>query len=211
MKKTSWNSGIKHAFLIVGYYTEKTPYEREASVLRLSLESLGYSYEMYGIPNQGSWQKNTQFKAQFLSTMLKEHPGQPLLYLDVDSVMIQHPVLLENIQGDIAAVHFAGGGELLSGTVYFANTPVCQEVVDKWIELNSLYPRRLPNGRAAWDQRTLRMAISEKKECRFVELPQEYTFIIELTQKRYPGLAPVIMHTRGAYRFKRVINKGRRG
>ena len=196
--------------LIIAYFTVDTPYEDEAEVLKLSLESIGYSYLICGISNLGTWQKNTQCKALFIQYMLDRNEGQSLLYLDVDAVMIQPPVLLDNMKADIAAVHFAGGRELLSGTVYFGNTIQCKRVVQKWIKLNKQYPDRLPNGREAWDQRTLDMAIKKIKGVNFVELPQNYTWIIELTQRRYPGTSPVIMHTRGAKRFKNKIN-GKKG
>lgn len=191
---------------VIAYFTVDTPYEAEAEVLKLSLESVGYSYLVCGIPNLGSWQKNTQMKARFISQMLKEMPGQRLLYMDVDAVMVQPPVLLDEVEADIAAVHFAGRKELLSGTLFLGGTPPCVQVVEKWKELNQRYPDTLPNGKVAWDQRTLAMAIQQTPGVKFVELPQEYTWIIELTQKYMPGLAPIILHTRGAKRFKRKIN-----
>lgn len=197
--------------LVIGYFTVDTPYEHEADVLKISLESLGYGYLVCGIPNQGSWQKNTQIKARFIQRMLGEHPGKPLLYLDVDAIMVQPPVLLDTIRADLAAVHFIKPrGELLSGTLYLGNTPRCNEVVQRWISLNEQYPETLPNGKEAWDQRTLAMAIKRTAGLRFVELPQEYTWITELTQRHYPGLNPVIMHTRGAKRFKNFVN-GQKG
>lgn len=198
--------------LVIAYYTVDTPYQHEAETLKLSLESVGYSYDVRGVPNQGSWQRNTQLKAWFVQHMLQSYPGRPLLYLDVDAVMVQPPILLDTLKADIAAVHFAKKkhGELLSGTVWLGNTKQCNRIVRKWIHLNEQYPDRLPNGKEAWDQRTLQMAINKVPTARFVELPQEYTWIVELTQRHAPGLAPVIMHTRGAKRFKRKIN-GQKG
>jgi hypothetical protein len=196
--------------LVVAYYTLETPYEGEAEVLKASLETVGYSYDIRGVPNQGSWQRNTQLKADFVRHMLTVYTGRPLLYLDVDAVMVQPPSLLDNLQADIAAVHFAKKAELLSGTVWFGNTPQCNRIVRKWIWLNTQYPETLPSGKAAWDQRTLEMAIKKVGGAKFVELPQEYTFIVELTQRHCPELSPVIMHTRGAKRFKRQIN-GQKG
>jgi len=197
--------------LVIAYYTIDTPYEEEAEVLKLSLETVGYSYDIRGVPNRGSWQKNTQLKAEFVRHMLMEYPGRPLLYLDVDAMMVQAPVLLDNLKADIAAVHFAKRTELLSGTVWFGNTTQCARIVQKWIHINEQYPDKLPNGRDAWDQRTLEMAIKKVDGAVFVELPQEYTWIVELTQRYAPGLPPVIMHTRGAYRFKKLINTGKKG
>ncbi|NIP35271.1 MAG: hypothetical protein GWN12_10025, partial [Thermoplasmata archaeon] len=155
-----------------------TPYEAEAEVLKASLETVGYSYDIRGVPNQGSWQRNTQLKARFVQHMLASYPGRPLLYLDVDAVMVQPPDLLDGMDADIAAVHFARKAELLSGTVWWGNTVQCNRVVRKWIRLNERHPERLPNGKEAWDQRTLALAIKKIEGLRFVELPQEYTWIV---------------------------------
>ena len=186
--------------LVVAYYTRNTPYEKEAEVLKVSLEALGYEYDFLAIDDQGSWQKNTQYKAHAIKQLLIKHAPRPILYLDVDAIMIQKPIVLDDLPADvdIAAVHYNGSTELLSGTIYMRQTAL--PVVERWIELNRLYPEYLPDGRKAWDQRTLRLAILETK-ANFYELPQEYTWIVELTQKSHPGLAPVILHTRGSLRF----------
>jgi hypothetical protein len=188
--------------IVVGYYTKGTPYELEYRKLTVSLEALGYEHDYMAVESRGSWQANTQMKAEVIELLLRKH-NRPILYLDVDAVMVQPPVLLDNLTCDMAAVHYADSNELLSGTVYFA--PSAMPVIKRWQAINTAYPEVLPNGQLAWDQRTLRMAMLELKakgQCSFVELPQEYTWIIELTQKRFPGLAPVILHTRGALRFQ---------
>ena len=191
---------------VISYFTVDTPYEAEAEVLKLSLESVGYSYIVCGVKGLGSWQKNTQLKAHFILTMLEEQPGQPLLYLDVDAIMVQPPTLLDDLKADIAAVHFRKRSEFLSGTIFLGNTPICRHIVKEWIKINEQFPETLPNGKLAWDQRTLKMAIDKTEAVDYVELPQEYTWITELTQKYAPELSPVIMHTRGAKRFKNKID-----
>ena len=197
--------------LVIGYYTVNTPYEEEAELLKLSLQTHGYEHDLRPVENLGTWQKNTQLKAEIVRHFLSKYPGRPLLYLDVDAIMIQKPVLLDELDADIAAVHFCDTSELLSGTVYFGGTEKCIEVVDRWMVLNAKYPKLLPDGRKAWDQRTLEMAIRETESVNFVELPEEYTWIVELTEKRKPGLVPVIQHTRGAYRWKKKIDRGQFG
>lgn len=189
-------------YTVVVYFSENTPYEKEAGVLKLTLDVLQISHAIYSFKSQGSWQKNTQFKGRFIQFVLDEFKDKPVLYLDADALVIQKPVLFDTIDCDIAAVHYNKSSELLSGTVYFANTPNCKMAVNRWVELNTNYPDILPDGRVAWDQRTLRLAIFKIPGIKFVELPQEYTWIVELTQKSSPGLAPVILHTRGAYRFQ---------
>ena len=193
--------------LIVGYYTLATPYEQEAKSLRLSIEVMGLEHEILGVPNLGDWQKNTQYKAVFLRERMKAHPGRPLLYIDVDAILIHPPELLARPMGcDIAACKF--GGSLRSGTVYLAGTPKCRELVEAWVALNEKYPERLPNGSEAWDQRTLQMAVEQVPDVRFSPLPTEYCWIAGLTAREHPGvdMNPVIVHTRGAYRLKAEVN-----
>lgn len=195
--------------LFVGYYTVDTPYEDEAKGLRLSMEAHGLDYYLESVKNLGSWQKNTQYKARYIQAMLAKHK-RPLVYVDVDAIVVQRPSVLLSMPAtvDLAAVHYAvSGKELLSGTVYFGNTPACRALVDRWVEINAKYPDVLPDGRDAWDQRTLDMAMSAVT-VRFQELPQEYTVISGLTQQVLPDIQPVILHTRGAYRFKAQINAG---
>jgi hypothetical protein len=195
--------------IVIAYYTIDTPYEQEAETLRLSLsEYPELQHDIQGVPNLGSWQKNTQYKARFVASMLDKYMGQPLLYLDVDCIILQRPVVVYDLDADIAAVHFADSKELLSGTVFFGGGLACRLAVAQWISFCDLYPERLPDGRDAWDQRVLQMAINATPSCKFVELPQDYTYIVELTKKRFPKMQPVICHTRGAARFKKIINRG---
>jgi len=193
-------------FLVIGYYTENSAYEEDAAQLKLSLNALGYEYDIREVPCRGSWQKNTQYKAEFVDKMLEEYPDRPLLYLDVDSVVVSALEEIDKLDCDIAAVHFCDiNRHLLSGTVYFGNTPECRKLVKEWVAFNKKYPEKLPNGRDAWDQRTLAIVMQAHVGLRFVELPQGYTWITELTQKRMPGLVPIIMHTRGAYRHHKEM------
>ena len=197
--------------LVIAYYTKDTPYVGEAEVLKLSLASMGYSYKVCGVSNRGTWQKNTQMKAEFIQQMLAVHPGRPMLYLDVDAIMVKRPVFLNDLCADIAAVHFCKQNELLSGTVFFGNTPKCREVVDCWIRINADHPKFLPGHKLAWDQRTLQLAINRIEGVNFVELPQGYTWIAELTERcSKEEVVAYIVHTRGAKRFKNIID-GKKG
>lgn len=191
--------------VVIAFYTDGTPYVDEARAFMAGLRPWCLTYKVYGCENLGSWQKNTQMKSKVVEhALLKDFPGQKLLYLDVDSIIVQMPDL--SCPGaDIGAVHFADTGEMLSGTVMFAGTDKCREAVRRWNVLNEAYPDKLPNGRDAWDQRTLKMAIADVGAV-FYEFPQGYTWVSELTPSRYPGLSPVIAHTRGALRYRQIVD-----
>ena len=192
--------------LFFGYYTTGTPYEREVITLRASLDALGLPHEFLGVASLGSWQKNTQHKAHVVLDAMKRHDGERLCYIDVDAIVLKRPELLWTLDCDVAAVRF-NGNELLSGTVLWHSSATTVDLVEHWIALNREYPETLPDGREAWDQRTLDMAIRHSPHVRFVELPPEYAYIVELSQRVYPDVAPVILHTRGALRLRKAVDK----
>jgi hypothetical protein len=190
--------------IFFAYYTPG-PYEQEAERLRLSMDALTLRLELIPMAGRGSWQKNTQMKAEVVRDMLQRHPGERLVYLDVDAFCVVRPQLFWTIDADVAAVMY-GGHTLLSGTVYLHSNERTVRLVDRWLELNKRYPERLPNGAEAWDQRTLQMAINQMPDVKFYKLPQEYTWIVELSQREYPESRPIICHTRGALRFQKQVN-----
>lgn len=183
--------------IYVGYYTPGA-YEGEWAGLRESLEALGLEHD-YRRVEAGSWQEVTQRKARVMQEALERHAGRPVVYLDVDAVVLRRPVLLDGLRCDVAASVWPGG-ELLSGTVWWGPGPKAREVVEEWIRLNEAYPERLPDGREAWDQRTLRLALRRVEGVEFEELPPAYCYMIGLSQRRFPELDPVILHLRGSLR-----------
>ncbi len=197
----------------VAYFTEDTPYAHEAELLRESFDALGLSYWIVGIKSLGNWQANTQYKSRFIRDMLAAHPDQPLVYIDVDALVLQRPTLFESLDCDVAAAKL-GGWELLSGTVYFGGTPKCREIVDRWGALCEQYPQtfpggllpHFPGGEVAWDQRMLDLAIRQTEGVRFVELPPAYTYIDGLSTDKYPGVQSVIRHTRGSMRLRHLVD-----
>ena len=197
---------------VIGYFTENTPYEAIGADFSAHLTSRGIDHDIRGVPNLGSWLKNTSYKSKFVRDMLREVPGRPVVYLDVDAEIIEPPVLLDNLDCDIAASIFATW-ELLSGTVYFNPTPKTLECVDRWVELCEQWPDRIPpgvmgqypNGEAAWDQRLLSLAIHRTPGIRFTELPPAYTYIHDLTRDHYPDAKPVIMHHAASRKYRDKI------
>lgn len=201
--------GVTVEPLFVGYYTVGTPYENEADSLRVSLDGLGLAHDITGIDNRGDWQKNTQAKSDVLLSFIDKYPNRKLVYVDVDAFVLKKPVLFWDLSCDIACTLF-NNSELLSGTIFFQATAKVRWLFQRWQELNRQYPLALPDGRAAWDQRTLHMAIKEfAGQIDFRELPQAYTYIVELSQKKYPDVEPIILHTRGSMRHGKTMGRVR--
>ena len=54
----------------------------------------------------------------------------------------------------------------------------------------------------------LQMAILNKRPLgiKFKRLPPEYNYMVELSQRAYPGLNPVVLATRGALRYQDLMD-----
>lgn len=166
----------------ISYYTPN--YENEAFALIESLKRHQLRFFVNGIPNLGTWDKNTHYKPIFVLEQIKNEDA--VIWTDADSRVITYPSLFENIDCDIAFHRFRGQ-ELLSGTVYFKNTPKTIELLNKWIEINNENPE-------VFDQKNLDSAINSVKDLRINELPPEYCFIFDLSRQFYGGHRPVIEH-----------------
>ncbi len=189
--------------IFFGYFTKGTPYEREVLVLLRSLDALRVRHDFIGIPDRGTWQKNTQAKAEIVCQFLDKYPEQRLCYLDVDAVLLSRPALFDSLDADVGCTLYGAEASLCGGTIFLQSNYRTKALAKRWVEINAQYPDRLPNGDAAWDQRTLEMAITEHVKCglTFKELPQEYCYMIGNSQRQYPGLVPVILHSSAAMRW----------
>lgn len=56
----------------------------------------------------------------------------PILWVDADAQIYQHPAIFENMDGYDMAIHASKGGHWLSGTLYF--TPKATRFVEKWLK-----------------------------------------------------------------------------
>ena len=192
--------------LVVCYYTTGTGYEREVVRLKASLKRLGMQSDIEGVPNLGSWQKNTMFKATFIKRMQEKHPGRALLFVDADAEIMRYPALLDNLTDVDVAVHYRDWGarrplrkpsrELLSGTLYLGATENARRIVEAWVGEN----RRRPTG--VWEQQNLQDVLERTPDKRVMELPAAYTCIFD----QMPEVEePVILHLQKSREYKREV------
>lgn len=189
-------------FRIVSYYTRNTSYELEAKKLMESLEKLGLPYEIEAIDSLGSWQKNTHYKAIFIRKMMEKH-DEDVVFLDADCVVRRYPDLFDEINAHEyeagLAVHYYKGKQLASGTMFFANCPGVQALVDSWIEENEKNPDVL-------EQKNLQNVLEsgwEKTLLSILRLPPEYCKIFDLMADIKD---PVIEHFQASRRLKEEVN-----
>jgi hypothetical protein len=186
--------------IVISYFTENTPYEKEADKLKKSLNKFNLNYRIYGVESLGSWQRNTQMKPRIIVYALNNHQ-EDVLFVDADATFHARPEIFP-IKCDFAA-HLMDKAfwkqstkkrthSLMSGTLYFPYTEKAYEVLDAWQRSCLLYPDE-------WDQRCLEKVY---KQFDFHNLPAEYCCI----DRTMWGIEnPVIRHHQASRRLKGKI------
>lgn len=192
------------SWVVVAYYTVGTPYEEEARRMIPSLQRFYIPYLVSPVSSQGNWYQNTQWKPSFLKQMLNQFPGKSIVYVDIDAEFLQYPNLFDQLdqRPDVhIGVHMLdhakrgrpqAGFEMLSGTIYFKNSPIVHQVVDMWIQ-------KCAAGGQLWDQVALKDAIGSVP---FFILPEEYCTIFDYMSDVQN---PVIKHYQASRRCKDVV------
>lgn len=198
---------ISKSFIVIAYYTINTPYEQEIEKLRNSLIKFSIDNDIAAVPNLGSWEKNTHYKAFFAREMMEKHVERPLLYVDADAVFCEYPSLIPELDCDVALRYQNFSyrkNEALSGTVYFSNNDISKQLVDKWISINEATPATRGNPES-YEQYNLAKAITNFDGIRVYNLPPEYTFIFDSMRRIYPNAKPVIEHFQASRKLAKLI------
>ena len=197
--------------MVVGYYTqgEGTSYEAEAELLRASLVRAGVPHEITAIESRGDWYANTSMKAEFIRRQREEHAGA-LLYVDVDAFVHRDPSAyfdtLNAMGSDFGAHYFRGpagghdrskvekeGWRLLSGTLYFGDTPGARVLLNAWVALNAtLRAHGAPEGGG---QKNLWYLTTCLRDIEVVRLPGSYCWVFDKPWAYAKEEEPVIEHT----------------
>jgi hypothetical protein len=192
--------------LYVSYYTIGNGYEVEAAELIRTLKLFKLPHHVAGVAVDGggpqwTWQRATQYKAEFIRNMQRAHPERPIVWIDADARVTQRPRLFDWLNCDVAG-HWYRNREFLSSTLYFAPGETTEAVVEAWIKRNG----EKPNGRCA-DQRNLQDVITKRRDLRIVNLPPEYAWIDagsgrDLSTRAYGKRHPVIVQRQASRRLK---------
>jgi hypothetical protein len=188
-------------YIIVGYFTIGTLYEARAKILQKSLERFDVPYHVTGVPNLGSWQKNTSYKPTFLKRMIRDFAPSNIVYVDVDAEFQRYPDLFDTLDTtmshDVAVYVFdrscyrrsPQGTEVLSGTIFFRNAPGTNTILDAW----ELRCRQQEN---VWDQKHLEYVLKDQYDL----LPGEYCKIFDRMEEITD---PVIVHYQASREVRR--------
>lgn len=180
-------------YIVVAFYTLKTPYVGVVEVLRSSILKYNIPHYIKGYPDRGEWVRNCAMKPEFLLHCLSapECDGKDILYVDADATFEREP---ENIFNDyIFYYHRYQNKEPLSGTLYIRNCPNMIRFLNEWIDLQKEHP-------TVFDQEVMARVIARHdKEWAFGPLPEQYIKIFDL-MRRVEN--PVIVHHQASRRYR---------
>lgn len=204
-KKTVTQNPKNSNFTVVGYYTVNTPYEKEKEILVKSCEKFNLKYFLKPVENFGSWQKNTQYKVNFLKDCLEQFKDERLVYVDCDAEFLKYPLDLYTLNCDISVrweTFRRGILECLSGTIFFKCNDNVRNLFNLWEYYNGLYPN-------VFEQENLGKAIKtlqSQENINYQLLPAEYCFVFDHHKKLYPKMEPIIEHHQKSREFKKIVN-----
>jgi hypothetical protein len=184
-------------FIVVGYYTKNTLYEKEVKRLINSLRRFNLPYHIEAIESIGPWIANVNYKPKFCKKMLESY-NKPILYLDSDAVVRKYPKLFDIIDCDIA-IHYRNGVELLTGTLYFNNTSPARRIIEEWI-------KQVEKNPSDPDQINLAKVLPRLEGINVFILPPNYCQIYDIM--RSAG-KPVIEHFQASRRYKHNIPRSK--
>lgn len=179
--------------MIISGYTINTAYEHEVKDLESDLKRFNLPYKLYGYESRGDWTKNTMVKAELIQRALKEFPGEDIIWLDADAVVIREPTFFRELKDktfDICCYYLKthyNPNELLSGTIIFRNNDIVNQLVNDWVN---------DNAEVNWDQKILQKYVDGKyaNKLKRLPLPPEYIKIRPRNVKDARTLDCVIGH-----------------
>lgn len=175
--------------IFVSFYSPS--YAEVAERLLASLREHRLPCVLRAVKERGGWGKNVFYRIAFLREMLAMFPNRPLVWVDADAVIRKPPVLFTELRDvDVAAYVWEPPEqkpEILSGTMYFSNTPEVRAMLGLW----EFHQRSMRNETM---QPSLKVAIDSVPDLVFHRLPVEYTFIFDTHRRAFPDAEPVIEH-----------------
>ncbi len=134
--------------MIISGYTINTDYEEEVKDLESDLKRFNLPYKLYSYESRGDWTKNTMVKAELVQRALKEYPGEDIIWLDADAVIVKEPTFFHQLKDktfDICCYYYTRynpnniintPNELLSETIIFRNNNIVNQLVNDWVNDN---------------------------------------------------------------------------
>ena len=181
-------------FIICTFYTPD--YQKYVKAWEESVNRFGYEYIIKKAQDKGKWNLNDSQKPNVIREVMRRNPTKNVLWVDVDAV-IEKPLTVIHTLGeegyDMAGRQeeisrsFRGWVErtyhytklwqdkfILGGTLWFANTPHAEVLLDLWVDATEADPHSFVG-----EQDTLNMVLDKHADdmgLRFKGLPFEYCY-----------------------------------
>jgi glycosyltransferase involved in cell wall biosynthesis len=190
-EKLKTKSSGRNDIIFVSMFTSGTPYEKEVKILQVSMDKFGLPYELIGLRNKGSWEKNTQMKPDVIKATMDKY-NKDVVWIDADAEFVDKPDLFYKLDCDIAFHYLKEWDEKMTGTMYFKNSTMSREILNKWIQENNT--NNLPDGL------NFQKIMEIERGLKIVDLPVEYINVVDI--KFLQCDKPVIIQHQASRRFK---------
>ncbi|WP_194847570.1 putative nucleotide-diphospho-sugar transferase [Candidatus Neptunochlamydia vexilliferae] len=191
---------------IISFYTPNTGYEKEIEGLITSCKKQSLPYSIDPIPNFGTWEKNCCFKPKYILKKLLDLQG-PVLWLDADAIVFQRPFLFKDLDADVAVrivdeLPDDHPSKMISGTLFFNNTPAAIEVLKEWDEETERLFRTDPE---LWDQVSLRNVLLNS-QAKVYPLDARYYQVFNKIEDEKTLEEAFIIHFQASRTLKKTLN-----
>jgi hypothetical protein len=195
--------------LFVSFYTENTPYEKEATDLVASLNRFHLDYEVIAVPNLGSWSANCCHKPEFILKLLEKH-NRPLVWTDVDSIIVNPPTFFNTCKADLALkiyhdLPIDAKSKINSATFFVNNTTPTRKLLGFW---KDACKEALKTDPLVFDQAVLAKVLFEKMpEIKVAELPTGYLSIVDHPDDvKIAKKEQIIIHYQASRLYQKMID-----
>lgn len=184
--------------MVISFATEG-PYEEHSRCMEASAEEFDITVFAGRYP-ACSWLDAVTRKPTFiLDCMLSASITDAFLWVDADARFRQQPdfSIFEDCDYSACLFQWTAGHplEMLTGTLFFRNTPEVREMVRHWIAMTETWRKAnhdTPEQIALLNVH--QMYEREKRGLRFKAMPPEWVFVEPEFRTRFDGLKPVISH-----------------
>jgi hypothetical protein len=195
---------LPRGYRVVSFYSLASPYMHLAGELRASLRRFKIPRHIKGenmpVRTFSEWARNTRYKPHFILRAMERFPGEDIVWIDADAEVVRRPVLFEELSTAVCATADIAccfrGDELLTGTVFFKNTPRVRQAVIEWAS-RSEANIAMPKG----EQFSLDQVRKSNPDLVFKMLPMEYCYF-DLVSSLAKG-PPVIIHKQQSRKYRR--------
>lgn len=190
--------GGVHFPTVISFYTPQSFYHWHVHDWLASFARFQIPCFIEPIESKGSWEANCAHKPFFILDKLNQLQI-PLLWVDVDAVMVRAPSLEGLFSHNFSVfsdetLPWDHPSKIRSGAIYIKPSSEATDLLQKWIgetKRQLLDPKR---GEEFWDQVALRDVLSKEPSDRWGILPLSYVYIFDHPLDEKKCKRPYVIH-----------------